>query len=148
MRSKRLELPRRIFEAGLPPVQVVDMRDELKAGQRGIFSRFLLKELESTLGRGEQAILFLNRRGTATYIFCRDCGYVLRCPNCETPLTYHVESQTSNVEDRRRRLSKFYFQLEVPSLRIRTRQAKYLSDPVAEGTFVNMAWEANGWKQK
>jgi primosomal protein N' (replication factor Y) len=90
---KRLELPRRIFESGLPPVEVVDMRDELKAGQRGIFSRFLLKELESTLGRGEQAILFLNRRGTATYIFCRDCGYVLRCPNCDTPLTLHVEEK-------------------------------------------------------
>jgi primosomal protein N' (replication factor Y) len=91
--TKRLELPRRIFESGLPPVQVVDMRDELKAGQRGIFSRFLLKELESTLERGEQAILFLNRRGTATYIFCRDCGHVLRCPNCETPLTLHVEEK-------------------------------------------------------
>src|SRR5512138_750467 len=90
---KRLELPRRIFESGLPPVQVVDMRDELKAGQRGIFSRFLLKELESTLERGEQAILFLNRRGTATYVFCRDCGYVLRCPNCDTPLTLHVEEK-------------------------------------------------------
>jgi primosomal protein N' (replication factor Y) len=90
---KRLELPRRIFESGLPPVQIVDMRDELKAGQRGIFSRHLFKELESTLGRGEQAILFLNRRGTATYIFCRDCGYVLRCPNCDTPLTLHVEEQ-------------------------------------------------------
>ena len=90
---KLLELPRRIFEAGLPPVQVVDMRDELKAGQRGIFSRFLLQELESTLARGEQAILFLNRRGTATYIFCRDCGYVLRCPNCDTPLTLHVEEK-------------------------------------------------------
>ena len=90
---KRLELPRRIFEAGLPPVQVVDMRDELKAGQRGIFSRFLLKELQATLERGEQAILFLNRRGTATYIFCRDCGHVLRCPNCETPLTLHVEEK-------------------------------------------------------
>jgi primosomal protein N' (replication factor Y) len=90
---RRLELPRRIFEAGLPPVQVVDMREELKAGQRGIFSRFLLKELESTLGRGEQAILFLNRRGTATYIFCRDCGHVLRCPNCDTPLTLHLEEK-------------------------------------------------------
>lgn len=90
---KRLELPRRIFESGLPPVEVVDMRNELKAGQRGIFSRFLLKELESTLEQGEQAILFLNRRGTATYIFCRDCGHVLRCPNCDTPLTLHVEEK-------------------------------------------------------
>jgi len=97
-KTKRLELPRRIFESGLPPVQVVDMRDELKAGQRGIFSRFLLKELESTLGRGEQAILFLNRRGTATYIFCRDCGHVLRCPNCDTPLTLHIEDRVPTRE--------------------------------------------------
>jgi primosomal protein N' (replication factor Y) len=97
-KMKRLELPRRIFESGLPPVQVVDMRDELKAGQRGIFSRFLLKELESTLGRGEQAILFLNRRGTATYIFCRDCGHVLRCPNCDTPLTLHIEDRVPTRE--------------------------------------------------
>jgi primosomal protein N' (replication factor Y) (superfamily II helicase) len=90
---KRLELPRRITGSDLPPVHVIDMRDELKAGHRGIFSRPLLRGLESTLGRGEQAILFLNRRGTATYIFCRDCGYVLRCPNCDTPLTLHVEEK-------------------------------------------------------
>jgi primosomal protein N' (replication factor Y) len=69
------------------------MRDELKAGQRGIFSRLLLTELDSTLKRGEQAILFLNRRGTATYIFCRDCGHVLKCPNCETPLTFHTDDK-------------------------------------------------------
>ncbi|MFT3893507.1 MAG: primosomal protein N' [Anaerolineales bacterium] len=86
----QLELPKRIVKSGLPPVHLVDMRDELKAGQRGIFSRSLLTELDATLKRGEQAILFLNRRGTATYIFCRDCGYVLKCPNCETPLTFHV----------------------------------------------------------
>jgi primosomal protein N' (replication factor Y) (superfamily II helicase) len=90
---KRLELPRRIVQAGLPPVHIVDMRDELKSSHRGIFSRYLLAELESTLKRGEQAILFLNRRGTATYIFCRDCGYVLRCPDCETPLTFHIEDK-------------------------------------------------------
>ena len=90
---KRLELPRRIVQAGLPPVHIVDMRDELKSSHRGIFSRYLLAELESTLKRGEQAILFLNRRGTATYIFCRDCGYVLKCPNCETPLTFHIEDK-------------------------------------------------------
>lgn len=89
----KLDLPKRIVESGLPPVHLVDMREELKAGQRGIFSRLLLKELESTLKRGEQAILFLNRRGTATYIFCRDCGYVLKCPNCETPLTFHTDEK-------------------------------------------------------
>jgi len=91
--SRKLELPRRIVQAEMPPVHIVDMRDELKAGQRGIFSRLLLEELESTLKRGEQAILFLNRRGTATYIFCRDCGHVLKCPNCETPLTLHTEDK-------------------------------------------------------
>jgi len=111
----RLNLPNRIVEAGLPPVQIIDMRDELKAGQRGIFSRSLLKELESTLGRGEQAILFLNRRGTATYIFCRDCGYVLRCPNCDTPLTYHVEKpgpvEGSNGEIEHARLQPSMFGL-------------------------------------
>ena len=78
--------------ASLPPVQVIDMRDELKAGRRGIFSRALVEALAETLERGEQAILFLNRRGTATYVFCRDCGYVAKCPNCDTPLTYHVGS--------------------------------------------------------
>ena len=67
------------------------MRDELKAGHRGTFSRLLLKELESTLKRGEQAILFLNRRGAATYVFCRDCGHVMKCPNCDSPLTLHTE---------------------------------------------------------
>ena len=89
----KLDLPKRIVEAGLPPVHIVDMRDELKAGQRGMFSRLLLRELESTIKRGEQAILFLNRRGTSTYVFCRDCGTVLKCPNCETPLTFHVEDK-------------------------------------------------------
>ena len=90
---QKLDLPKRIVELGLPPIHIVDMREELKAGQRGIFSRILLSELEATLKRGEQAILFLNRRGTATYIFCRDCGYVLKCPNCETPLTLHLDQQ-------------------------------------------------------
>jgi primosomal protein N' (replication factor Y) (superfamily II helicase) len=89
----KLDLPKRIIELGLPPVHIVDMRAELKMGQRGIFSRLLLKELESTLKREEQAILFLNRRGTATYIFCRDCGFVLKCPNCETPLTLHLDEK-------------------------------------------------------
>jgi primosomal protein N' (replication factor Y) (superfamily II helicase) len=89
----RLTLPRRITGSDLPPVHIVDMREELKAGRRGIFSLPLHEALEGTLKRGEQAILFLNRRGTATYIFCRDCGHVLRCPNCDTPLTLHLDEK-------------------------------------------------------
>jgi primosomal protein N' (replication factor Y) len=92
---RKLDLPKRIVESGLPPVHVVDMRDELKAGHRGIFSRLLLNELESTLRRGEQAILFLNRRGTATYVFCGDCGHVLKCPNCDSPLIFHTDQKES-----------------------------------------------------
>jgi primosomal protein N' (replication factor Y) (superfamily II helicase) len=96
-----LELPQRVMGHAvslsgnasemieLPPVHVVDMRRELKAGNTSIFSRPLRAALSETLERGEQAILFLNRRGQATYIFCRDCGYVVKCPNCDSPLTYH-----------------------------------------------------------
>ncbi|MCK4897348.1 MAG: primosomal protein N', partial [Anaerolineales bacterium] len=73
----------------LPPVQVVDMRKELKAGNRSIFSRALHASLQNVLEMDQQAILFLNRRGTATYVFCRDCGHSLVCPRCDTPLTYH-----------------------------------------------------------
>lgn len=78
----------------LPPVEVVDMRKELKAGNRSIFSRTLQHNLKQVFSDKRQAILFLNRRGTATYVFCRDCGYTLRCPNCDTPLTYHVRQQS------------------------------------------------------
>jgi len=73
----------------LPPVQIVDLRAELRAGNRSIFSRVLQRAMDEALGRGEQVILFLNRRGTATFVLCRDCGHVLRCPRCDTPLTYH-----------------------------------------------------------
>jgi primosomal protein N' (replication factor Y) len=73
----------------LPPVFVVDMRDELKAGNTSIFSRLLQTALADALQRGEQVILFLNRRGQATYVFCRDCGYVESCSRCEMPMTYH-----------------------------------------------------------
>ncbi|MBX3048108.1 MAG: primosomal protein N' [Anaerolineales bacterium] len=79
----------------LPPVEIVDMRSELRGGNRSIFSRRLQAALEETLAAGQQAILFLNRRGSATYVFCRDCGYVLRCPNCDIPLTQHFESTPS-----------------------------------------------------
>lgn len=73
----------------LPPVHVVDMREELKSGNTSIFSYPLQNVLADVLERREQAILFLNRRGQATYVFCRDCGYVASCPRCDTPLTHH-----------------------------------------------------------
>jgi primosomal protein N' (replication factor Y) len=75
----------------LPPVQVIDMRVELQASNRSIFSRSLQASLAEVLENEQQAILFLNRRGAATYVFCRDCGYILRCPRCELPLTAHGE---------------------------------------------------------
>jgi primosomal protein N' (replication factor Y) len=96
----RYEIPRTRYRAldgapaevryrPLPPVQIVDLRAELRAGNRSIFSRALQRAMNEALGRGEQVILFLNRRGTATFVLCRDCGYVARCPSCDVPLTYH-----------------------------------------------------------
>ena len=77
----------------LPAVQVVDMRQELKAGNTSIFSRSLTESIKTVLHADQQAILFLNRRGKATYVFCRDCGHSLRCPRCDLPLTYHISGQ-------------------------------------------------------
>jgi primosomal protein N' (replication factor Y) len=73
----------------LPPVEVVDMRAELKQGNTSMFSHALHRSLEHTLQREEQAMLFLNRRGMNTFVFCRDCGYIDECPRCDVPLTYH-----------------------------------------------------------
>lgn len=73
----------------LPPIQIVDLRQELRAGNRSVFSRALQQALTETLDRHEQAILFLNRRGTSTFVLCRDCGLVLHCPRCDVPLTFH-----------------------------------------------------------
>lgn len=78
----------------LPPVQLVDMREELKHGNTSIFSRALEEALTQTLAQGEQAILLLNRRGASTYVFCRDCGYVVHCPRCDMPLTHHQHSES------------------------------------------------------
>jgi primosomal protein N' (replication factor Y) len=76
----------------LPVVHVVDMREELKQGRHAIFSQELETALDQVLQHDQQAILYLNRRGTATYVFCRVCGRSLDCPRCEIPLTYHAEA--------------------------------------------------------
>lgn len=77
----------------LPPVEIVDMRQELRAGHRSILSRSLLSALHATLDAGQQAIFFLNRRGTRTFVMCRDCGAVQSCERCDVPLTYHENTE-------------------------------------------------------
>ena len=74
----------------LAQAEVVDMRQELREGNRSIFSRALSQGLAQCLNRGEQAILFLNQRGSASLVQCRDCGYVATCRSCATSLTYHA----------------------------------------------------------
>ncbi len=78
-------------ELPMPPVRLVDMRQELRTGNRSIFSLALQKAVGDTLRAGEQAILFLNRRGSRTFIICRACGYVPSCTACEIPLVYHAD---------------------------------------------------------
>jgi len=78
----------------LPRVDIVDLRAELHAGNRSIFSRVLQDALRATLAAHQQAILFLNRRGAASFVMCRDCGHVVRCTRCAVPLTFHAESKS------------------------------------------------------
>ena len=87
-----IELKERITPRGyspLPEVGIVDLREELKAGNTSLFSRSLLAAMKETLAHGEQIVLFLNRRGTATFVRCRNCGFIFRCPRCSIALTYH-----------------------------------------------------------
>src|SRR5262249_6342760 len=84
-----LEMPERIDNRPLPTVELVDLREEMKE-HRSLFSRGLIDGIDHALGKGRQAILFLNRRGYAQFILCRDCGYVARCPNCAVSLAFHA----------------------------------------------------------
>ena len=89
----KLALPSRIERSGAPAslasVDVVDMREELRDGNRSVFSRLLRHRLEETMRAGRQAILFLNRRGAASAVVCRNCGHAMRCARCSTALAYH-----------------------------------------------------------
>ncbi|RKD24141.1 primosomal protein N' [Ammoniphilus oxalaticus] len=89
-----LEMPYRVNRRPMPSVSVVDMRDELKQGNRSMFSRLLAQGIETRLSRGEQMVLFLNRRGFSTFVMCRSCGHSLQCPHCDISLTYHRSNQT------------------------------------------------------
>ncbi len=84
-----LSLPERIQSRPLPPMEVVDMRQELHQGNRSIFSRSLQDALQKLRERRQQGILFIHRRGHSTFVSCRSCGYVIECPNCDVSLAYH-----------------------------------------------------------
>ncbi|MEH2201440.1 primosomal protein N' [Nostoc sp.] len=88
-RSYYLSLPERVKSRPLPPVEIVDMRQELQQGNRSIFSRSLQEALQQLQERRQQGILFIHRRGHSTFVSCRSCGYVLECPHCDVSLAYH-----------------------------------------------------------
>ena len=87
-----LEMPRRVMDRPLPEVQVVDMREELENGNRTVLSGELRRALKDCAARGEQAMLLMNRRGYNSFVSCRSCGYVVKCPNCDISMTYHMAS--------------------------------------------------------
>ena len=86
-----VRMPDRINARPLPDVNIVDMRREVKRGNPSPFSAALRERLAATLSEGQQAILFLNRRGYSQTVLCRDCGYVAKCEQCDVSLTYHSE---------------------------------------------------------
>ena len=86
---KLIELTKRYNETELPKTEIVDMRAEMKDGNRSMLSRRLVTEMHRQLDSGRQVMLFLNRRGYSTFVSCRECGYVAKCPTCGLSLTYH-----------------------------------------------------------
>ncbi len=84
-----IELTKRANNSNLPNVEIVDLRNELAEGNRSMLSRRLYYLIQENIKNKKQTILFLNRRGFSTFIMCRDCGYVAKCPNCNISLTYH-----------------------------------------------------------
>ncbi|GAE29192.1 primosomal protein N' [Alkalihalobacillus hemicellulosilyticus] len=84
-----LTLDERVQNRKMPAVHIVDMREELREGNRSMFSTVLFEKLKDRVANGEQSVLFLNRRGHSTFVMCRDCGYVATCESCDISLTYH-----------------------------------------------------------
>lgn len=90
---KLLNMPNRMNNQPLPTVEIIDMREELRDGNRSMFSRILLEKIKDRLVKNEQIVLFLNKRGHSSFVMCRGCGYVVNCPNCDISLTYHRYSE-------------------------------------------------------
>ncbi len=86
---KLLELNKRANSKPLPIAKVIDMREEIKSGNKSIFSSLLLSKIKEKYKNKEQTILFLNKRGFSSFVMCRECGTVIKCPNCDVSLTYH-----------------------------------------------------------
>src|SRR5690606_11550591 len=84
-----LTLTKRAKQQAMPTVNIVDMREELKEGNRSMFSVQLAEAIRERLEKKEQTVLFLNKRGFSSFVLCRDCGTVVQCPNCDISLTYH-----------------------------------------------------------
>jgi len=84
-----LQLNKRIDDLKLPMIKTVDMREELRLGRRNVISDALKELIIETITKKEQLIILLNRRGFSTFILCRECGYVVTCPNCTLPMVYH-----------------------------------------------------------
>ena len=87
---QKLSLPNRVTGAPMPPITLVDMRRELSEGNRTIFSRKLAYALKDVLEKGQQAMLFINRRGFASAVCCRSCGHAVQCPRCDISMTVHL----------------------------------------------------------
>ena len=90
-----IELKERYNRTPLPEVEIIDMRNELKEGNMTIFSRRLYSKMQQVLEKGQQVILFQNRRGYSSFISCRECGTVMKCPKCGISLTYHKNSNAA-----------------------------------------------------
>ncbi len=88
-----LKLSARIDNRPLPTVECVDMREELKKKNYSVLSTALKELLTTTLERGEQSIILLNRRGYSTFVMCRSCGLVIKCPSCSMPMVYHSDGR-------------------------------------------------------
>ena len=86
---KLIEMKNRVNGNKMPEMQIIDMREELKNRNLSLFSKRLFEEIDITLKNKKQVILFLNRRGYSTFISCRSCGYVFKCPECDVSMTYH-----------------------------------------------------------
>ena len=84
-----MELTRRLTGGSLPEVEVTDLRDELRSGNRSVFSRALQNYMQDRLQKQEQTMLFINRRGLAGFVSCRACGHVFKCPHCDVSLSEH-----------------------------------------------------------